>query len=136
VGLLLFGAAAGCNRTPQATYPAKGIVKWSGGEPAVELAHARIELQVEEGVAIRVSPRGVINPDGTFILQTYGPEDGAPAGKYRAIILPYYPPVDQPVVVPSPIDKRWQSFQSSPLRITIEPTPNELEVVVDPIARP
>lgn len=106
-------------------------MKWNDGQAAVELKDARVELQVIEGPAIRVSPRGNIQPDGTFVLTTYRPDDGAPAGEYRAIIMPWAPPADEGNYRPPIVEERLLSFQTTPLRVTIKPGPNELEFTVD-----
>lgn len=128
-------ALTGCNRPPQETYPSEGVVKWTDGTPAAELAQGRVELQVLEGPAIRVSPRGNVQNDATFVLQTYEPNDGAPAGKYRAVIIPWAPPVDSGPALPLPIDSRWQNFQTTPLSVTIEPKPNQIVLTVERAAR-
>jgi hypothetical protein len=31
-------------------------------------------------------PRGIVKDDGTFVLGTYGKDDGAPAGEYRITV--------------------------------------------------
>jgi hypothetical protein len=133
--LVTLGTILGCNRPPQATYPVKGVVKWNDGQSATELESAGIELQVIEGPAIRVSPRGDVGPDGTFVLRTYGPADGAPEGEYRAVIMPWVLP-DLTVKRPPPIvDKRFQSFQSTPLRVTVKPEPNDIVLTVDRLTK-
>ena len=129
--MLSIGTTLGCNRPPQPTYPAKGVVQWSDGQPATELTQGRLELQVIEGPTIRVSPHALLQDDATFVLQTYKPADGAPAGKYRAVIIPWAPPVDGPTATPPLLDSRWQSFAESPMQVTIEPKPNELVLMVD-----
>ena len=130
--LLLLTACAlfGCNRAPQATYPVKGIIQWSDGGVAREIKNATVELQVIEGPAIRVSPHGMVHADGTFVLRTYQPKDGAPAGKYRAIVCPER--WDQFKEAPPPImDRRFESYETSPLQVTIEPKPNEIVLEVE-----
>jgi hypothetical protein len=129
--MLLLSGSLGCNRAPQSTYPAKGIVKWSDGQPAKELADGTIELQVIEGPKIRVSPRGLVQSDGTFALRTYRPDDGAPAGKYRVAILPCSPAEENLPPPPQIIDRRLQSFQTTPLQIAIKPAPNEIELTIE-----
>ena len=129
--LLLVGGIVGCERPPQATYPVKGIVKWRDGQPATELSDGAIELQVIEGPTIRVSPRAPIRSDGTFTLRTYRPNDGAPAGKYRVAILPWFPMEEDLPPPPKIVDRRLQSFQTTPLQVAIKPAPNEIELTID-----
>jgi hypothetical protein len=109
-------------------------VRWADGAPAKELEHAIVELQVIDGPAIRVSPRGPVRADGSFVLRTYQPEDGAPAGDYRAIVRPRQH--DEETAPPPPIlDARWQSFASSPLKVTVKSEPNEIELKVERMKR-
>jgi hypothetical protein len=128
--LFMLCVLAGCNRSPQATYPVKGMVKWSDGAAATEIKNATVELQVIEGPKIRVSPHGAVREDGTFVLRTYQPEDGAPAGEYRAIVCPerwdYFKPPPPPV-----LDSRFGSYTTSPLKVTIKPEPNEIVLTLD-----
>jgi hypothetical protein len=121
-GLLVL-AAAGCGGSPQKTYPVSGVVKWSDGQPATELANANISLDVVEGKVLR-GPRGQVKEDGTFILQTFEPGDGAPEGKYRAIFVPEMIRDDE---APRPkliMDPRFQDYKKSGLLITVKPEPN------------
>lgn len=129
--MLSLATTLGCNRPPQATYPAKGVVQWSDGRPATELTQGRLELQVIEGPTIRVSPHALLQDDATFVLRTYDAADGAPAGKYRAVIIPWAPPTDGSTPAPALLDSRWQNFADSPMQVTIEPKPNELVLSVE-----
>ena len=76
---------AGCGDGKLATFPATGTVT-KGGKP-VEGASVMLfpqggSTQFQE----LVPPRGVTGPDGSFVLSTYGTEDGAPAGAYKVTI--------------------------------------------------
>jgi hypothetical protein len=128
--LAILIASIGCHRAPQQTYPVQGTLRWRDGAPAVELVNATVELQVIDGPTIRVSPRGAVQADGTFVLKTYAPNDGAPPGHYRAIVMPQLV-IDEEMRPPVLIDSHWHSFESSPLRATIEPKPNVVEFILD-----
>ena len=130
--LLLF--AAGCNRPPQAVYPVRGVVQWGNGQAATELAQATVELQVVSGPEIRVSPRGEVQPDGTFVLKTYSPADGAPAGKYKAIVMPKQSFDDERRQV-SVMDPRFQNYTTSPLTVEVKTSDNDVKLLVERLAR-
>ena len=128
--VLMLTVALGCGGKPQETYPVSGVVQWKDGKPATELAGATVELQVIEGVLLRVSPRGEVQADGKFTLRTYEPKDGAPAGKYRAMITPVLLADPGAAVALSSLDSRFQSFTTTPLQVTVAPQPNEIVLPV------
>jgi hypothetical protein len=77
----------GCGGTPGQvpTYPVTGSVA-VGGQPAVG---ALVVLFPEKAFDEKAdNPRGVVGKDGAFAISTYAQDDGAPAGKYRVVILP------------------------------------------------
>jgi hypothetical protein len=125
----------GCGtEQPQPTFPAVGIVKWRDGQAATELAQSTITLSGKgsEGPAIPANPRGQVQPDGSFVLQTFEPGDGAPAGKYLVSVTYSYPSrlKDSPTQS-LPLDPRFQSCQTSGLEVTIKPEKNELLLTID-----
>jgi hypothetical protein len=128
---LVAAAFLGCNKSPQATYPVHGSIKWGSGQVANELAESTVELQVVEGPQIRVSPRGEVQSDGTFTLTTYSRGDGAPAGTYKAIVMPKQV-VDDEIRAPPPIlHKRFQSFPSTPLNVKVDSGANDIVLEVE-----
>lgn len=71
----------GCGPAQVDTYPVKGTVKFSDGQP---VRSGTVELQsLEHGT----TATGSIRNDGTFELGTYTPDDGAAAGKHKAIVI-------------------------------------------------
>lgn len=128
---LLLSTFVGCGGKPQATFPVSGVLQWKDGKPASDLAGATVELQVIDGVEIRVSPHGEVQSDGTFVLRTYEPKDGAPPGKYRAMVTPVLLADPGASVAISPLDPRFQSFNSTPLQVTVAPQPNEIVLSVE-----
>jgi hypothetical protein len=134
--------SSGCgNAKPQSTFPVSGVLQWNDGKPATELALATVTLNGKEGEGptIPVSPRGQVKADGTFVLQTYEPGDGAPVGVYRASVTPNSESRDTPGFGledkgprPSQImDLRFQSSQTSDLEVTIKPEENQLKLTVE-----
>ena len=99
------------------TYPARGKVTFPDG---TRLEGGRVEF---EPVASkhRVSARAVIQPDGTFELGTFRPGDGALEGEHRAIVMPPLPigDLDEMKSLPMTIDPRFQRFDSSGLKFTV-----------------
>lgn len=125
-------AGAGCSGKPQETYPVSGVLRWQDGNPATELAGATVEFQVVDGVQIRVSPRGEIQSDGRFEIHTYQPKDGAPAGNYLALVMPVLMADPGAATIASPLDGKYQSFKTTPLKVTVEPQPrNDLILTVE-----
>lgn len=79
---LLLGAALlqGCHRGPKMV-PVQGVVKYRG-EP---LTLGTVTFQPEQGQPAR----GNIQPDGTFVLSTLKPGDGAVVGIHKVRITCY-----------------------------------------------
>lgn len=71
----------GCSSDKVPTYPVSGRVQFADGEP---VRTGTIELESKEH---GTSATGTIQEDGTFVLGTYTPNDGAAAGKHRAIVV-------------------------------------------------
>lgn len=70
----------GCSNQPP-TYPVVGRVTFSDGEPVnsgtVEFLSAEHDLNA----------RGKIKSDGSYVLSTFRPNDGAVAGRHRIIVV-------------------------------------------------
>lgn len=78
LAMLIAGVfSAGCNQTP-AVVPVSGKVLYNG-EP---LPCGFVMFQPEQGQAAQ----GEIQPDGTFQLSTYGPNDGAVPGHHKVSV--------------------------------------------------
>jgi hypothetical protein len=78
--LLLLAALAGCDGGPQIV-PLKGKVVYKG-QP---LTFGSVMLQPEGGQPATA----VIEPDGTFVLSTHSPGDGATVGQNRVRVTSY-----------------------------------------------
>ncbi len=114
------------------TYPVAGKVVWSDGQPAAELAGGSVEFAAVEEQALKVSPRGGIGPDGTFHLTTFRENDGAPAGRYRVLVMPPLTMVDDEKPAPPPImDPRFRSFRTSKLEVVVEPKANDISLPIE-----
>lgn len=86
--LILFACtlAAGCNDGRPKLYPVTGRVEFTNGDP---VRNASIEFVP---TTTGRSPRGQIDAEGRFLLSTYDPDDGAPAGEYHVVIVQALPP--------------------------------------------
>ena len=79
--IVLIFAISGCGSDRVPTYPVSGRVQFSDGSP---VRHGTIEFEsVEHGT----TAAGSIQHDGSFVLGTYTPDDGAAAGQHKAIIV-------------------------------------------------
>lgn len=86
-GIILGMTVTGCGRSyddPRVdVYPVKGKVTLKG-KP---LDQAEVVLISEDPTLVeQVRPKGRTSEDGTFTLWTYEKGDGAPSGKYKAIV--------------------------------------------------
>jgi hypothetical protein len=126
VGLVLSMASCGTKYVQAKVYPVKGKALFDG-KPAtgatVILHSAGAPLPKD------VSPSGKVTSSGVFEISSYGGGDGAPAGEYVAVI-DWQPVVDQPdgtsVRGPSPIAATYAQPGSSPLKVTVKESSNEL----------
>ena len=124
-------AVSGCGGSSRETYPVEGRVVWKDGTAATELAEGTVELQASDEVTKRVSPRGEVQSDGSFVLKTYQSGDGAPPGRYRAIIMPKLV-IDDEVRAALPIlHSKFQSFTTTPLTVEVKTEPNEVDLTVE-----
>jgi hypothetical protein len=127
-GLLLLGAT-GCGSSLVAVH---GKVTYPDGKPLT----AGLVVFESQGQEKAITARGEVRGDGTFELGTYQPGDGAPPGKYRALVTPKYDPnaVDRPARPPA-FDERYSSFATSGLEFEVTASgPNAFSIQVS--ARP
>jgi hypothetical protein len=113
-----------------ALHPARGKVLVDG-KPAV--GATIVFHPVEKASQGTLAPAGVVQSDGSFVLSTYAPGDGAPAGEYLVVITlaSDAPPRDgkPPQVVKENKQEVLQAYtflRTTPLRATIKEGPNEI----------
>ena len=130
----------GCGPGQPKTYPVSGKVVFADGAPLTTGGTIVFESIAPEGEPV-FNARGVVEPDGTFRLSTFGDGDGAVAGEHRAIVRAAREWGDleaaqksgsSEVVAPPVIDVRFQRFETSGLQFTVEQRDNEFSVVVQP----
>jgi len=128
---VILGSVTGCSSDTEKTYPVSGVVVWSDGQPATELKGATVELQLKDAAARKVSPTGEVQSDGSFTLRSYKTDDGAPAGEYRALVMPQMPQVSRRPEDVTIMDRRFENFLTSQLEVTIEPKENRITLTVE-----
>jgi hypothetical protein len=130
--MLLMFLVSGCSKgNLQETYPVSGIVQWSNGQAAIELTGGMVAFEAIDRSKNHTFPVGAVQSDGTFILKTYQPGDGAPEGKYKVAIMPERNrdiEVRQP---PSVMDPKFENYMTSGLEVTIKPEVNQLKLTVE-----
>lgn len=109
-------------------YPASGKVLVNG-EPA---KGALVVLYDGPPAPGRPQPQGTTGDDGTFVLSTYDPKDGAPAGDYKVSITWK---AGRKEGAPDRLNHAYADPQTSGLHATIEKQTNVLppyDLKVDP----
>ena len=125
VNLLALTVGCGSDRVP--TYPVSGRVQFADGDP---VRVGTIEL---ESLDFGTTATGRIREDGSFVLGTYTPTDGAAAGAHRAIVV-------QIIVSDGtfqhtrdhgrPVPRRYGNYETSSLSVTVTPQPAN-DVVIE-----
>ncbi|GAB5405262.1 MAG: carboxypeptidase-like regulatory domain-containing protein [Aureliella sp.] len=120
-------ALTGCS-SQLATYEVNGKVEFENGRPVVV---GMVEcLSVDHNI----NARGDIQPDGTFTLTTFEPEDGAVAGDHKCVVIQMVIGENMSGHRPSTVgvvDPKYASYQTSGLSIEVSPDgPNEIVLQV------
>lgn len=127
LGVLLIVGTTGCGvKPPVPVHPTSGHLLINGG-PA---ANAIVGLHPVSGDFDEAGsrPAGKVREDGSFVMATYGVEDGVPAGEY--IVTIFWPANPEgPDTGPDRLYGKYAVPNDSPLRITIREGVNELEPI-------
>ncbi|PQO30788.1 hypothetical protein [Blastopirellula marina] len=124
--LVLLAVGSGC--TPEVkTHPVAGKVLLPTGDPATR---GVIEFRTVNEEGEIVNAFGEIRADGSFELTTYEENDGALAGEHEAIVLDPAN-TDGGPVQRSLFPSRYRAYESSDLKFTIKPGPNDLVVELE-----
>ncbi|MFN6152411.1 MAG: carboxypeptidase regulatory-like domain-containing protein [Planctomyces sp.] len=127
--LLCLLLAGGCGEDRPRAYPTKGRVIFADGTP-VKLGTVELLSQNHGTTA-----SGKIGEDGSFVLGTYTPDDGACDGPHKAIIsqlMIFDGMVRHTMDHGSPVDPLYGSYNSSPLKVDIRRVAqNTLELKVE-----
>ncbi|MEK6257457.1 MAG: hypothetical protein AABP62_02460 [Planctomycetota bacterium] len=127
VGLLGYWYATLGPSRPVAVHPVKGRAVFEG-QP-MSGANVILHPSSSSKVPAELRPRGSVAADGTFVLSTFDPNDGAPSGDFVVTVV-----WSKPIVVdgetqfgPNLAPATYSKPESSPLKITIEPGTRELQ---------
>lgn len=123
----------GCSNGQLKTYPTKGKVQFKSGSP---VHVGTVELKSREH---GVQARGDIKPDGTFVLSTYSPGDGAVAGMHDCVVVQFVMTEELAGFRPSAVGvvhPRYASYPTSGLSLEILAAPaNELLIEVEGVKK-
>lgn len=125
---------ASCGEHRELAFPVRGQVLYHN-QPA---QHATVIFHPQGGSeeVQTLRPHGTVDAEGNFVLTTYDPDDGAPAGDYKVtVIWPGESPEDaldaeDPEHVPSGPDRlqgRYKDPETSGLTATVTEGTNDLE---------
>jgi hypothetical protein len=103
---------AGCGSGMQ---PVRGKVTLPDGKPA---AGSQVVFESDkEGK--KISARGDVLEDGTFVMSTVNPGDGVPPGKYKVQVNPP-PMVNAEGPYTSPFNAKYSNFNTSGLEFEVK----------------
>jgi hypothetical protein len=122
---LLCGLA--CSSGKRKLYPVRGKVLCEG-EPAEDAIVTLHALDASQPMA--QVPSGRVKADGSFALGTYEPNDGAPPGEYKVIII-WLPPdalarISPTGRLPNKLPDLYSDAKTTPLKIQVAEGPNDL----------
>ena len=108
-----------------AVYPVTGRLQFEG-EPA---AGATIVLHPQDP-SLSARPRATVEPDGSIVVTTYEPGDGAPAGEYKATLewrrlVDGQETGDDSLPPPNVLPAAYASPRTTPVTLIIEEGENE-----------
>lgn len=125
--------AIGCGPSRPPAYPAKGRVVFRNGS---SVHVGTVELKSRDH---RTQARGLIQPDGTFVLTTYEHEDGAVAGIHDAVVVQMLVAEDLKARTHGLfgiVHPRFASYATSGLTCEIEPSQrNEITLTVEGVGK-
>ena len=128
----------GCGASGQVkVYPVKGSVSYEGKPMAGGGSITFIPMSDQKGKAAG----GIVKPDGTYVMGTYGESDGSMAGDFRVVITQSTvtepertpdgtAPPKEAVVTVAPADRIpaiYGDDRQSPLTAKVEAKANELD---------
>ena len=123
--------ASGCSNGNPTTHPVHGEVRFPDGK-ALTKGSVEFELMDQE---LPITATGEISKDGTFVLGTFELDDGAIAGRHRAVVIADHEigaGLERPGKLPPPVlHPRFRAFKTSGLEFTVEPGENEIIIEVD-----
>ena len=126
---LLLVAITGCGRS---VYPVKGHVAYKDGSDVSVLGGGKVLFAPADPDMEKISPRGDLQPDGTFEISTPTVGAGVKPGRYRVMVAP--PPFfakSRGQQRPELLDERFRDFATSGLEITVTGPVDDYTVTVE-----
>jgi len=124
--LVALAGLVGCGKQPKRleVYPVQGKISYAGKAPA----GANVYLHPLADDPNLPRPQGVVAPDGTFTVKTYGDDNGAPVGKYKVVVQWYKPVIKGDEVDPGKnlLPAKYADAKKSDLEVEIIASNNQL----------
>ncbi len=129
VCLLLVGAGCGSGGKHQV----RGKVVYANGADVSVLARGWVCFDPVDLEESKSSAKGVILPDGSFVMSTAREGDGVVPGTYRVMVTPppFFAGRDREKQPPHLLDERFLSFDTSDLKITVDKTYDDFIITVE-----
>ena len=128
VTLVCLSMTVGCGENRIPTDPVSGTAVFDDGSP---VRTGTVELSSQDH---KLTATGTIGDDGSFVLGTYGSDDGACAGEHRVIVMQMI--INDGTVKHSkdhghPVDPMFASYNTSSLTATVKAIEaNTLKLIV------
>ena len=121
----------GCSDADRQIYPVRGIVRFTDGKA---LRDGSVEFEII-GQKKAITARGILQPDGSFVLGTFTLDDGALVGKHQVAVISNLnsgslherPGLLQKAV----LHEKYRSYQSAGLEFEVKPETNNFVIEVD-----
>lgn len=124
------GCTSASSSEPISLNPVRGQILVNG-KPAVG---AIVNFYATGGNAVNVRPHAVAGADGSFVLSTYKPDDGAPQGDYQVSVIwklnpdgTPVPPQDDESLASDRLNDRYSDPTKSGLTATVVAGENTLQ---------
>ena len=132
---LLLAAMSGCGQAPAGDAPDGKLVSVKGqalflDKPIPKATVTFHPLAVADKKA--KTPFAVVQEDGTFLMTTYRPEDGAPAGEYSVTVSWFKPAKGTSAddgIGEELLPAKYQRPESSGLKVTVKADSSEAVVL-------
>jgi hypothetical protein len=72
-------------------------------------------------------PHALVKDDGSFVLETFGKEDGAPSGEYRVAVTWYEKTQGEDLPTRNQLPKKYAAFHTSGLTVKVAAGTNQIE---------
>jgi hypothetical protein len=116
----------GCERRPKRleVFPVAGKVTFAGKAPA----GANVVFHPVSADPNHPRPSGVVGPDGSFTVKTYGDDQGAPPGKYKVTMQLYKPKVkgDEVEIGKNLLPPKYADAQKTDVQVEVLASDNHL----------